>query len=94
MINELTSPENGVVVLAASTGSQLSLEDANWGNGAFTKAIVEGVLGKADYTRSGRITVKSMDLYLSERVSALTNNQQTPVIIAPQGLADFQIASH
>jgi uncharacterized caspase-like protein len=92
LINELSSAENGVVVLSASTGKQFSFEDPAWGHGAFTKAILEGVGGKADYSRTGRVTVKMMDLYLSERVSELTKGQQTPVIIAPFGIADFQIA--
>jgi hypothetical protein len=93
MINELSSAENGVVVFSASTGNQVSFEDAAWGHGAFTKAVLEGISGRADYNKNGRITVKTMDLYLSDRVSQLTQGQQTPVIIAPFGVADFQIAS-
>jgi hypothetical protein len=49
--NDLSSAENGVVVFASSTGMQLSLERADWGNGAFTKALLEGLEGEADYTR-------------------------------------------
>jgi uncharacterized caspase-like protein len=93
VINELTSAENGVAVLSASTGRQEAQESADWGHGAFTKAILEGVTGGADYQKSGRITLKMMDLYLSLRVKELTAGQQTPVIIAPFGLADFEIAS-
>jgi hypothetical protein len=92
MINDLASAENGVAVLSASTGRQEAQESATWGHGAFTKAILEGVGGGADYQKSGRITLKMMDLYLSLRVSELTAGQQTPVIIAPFGLADFEIA--
>jgi len=93
VINELTSAENGVAVLSASTGRQEAQESADWGHGAFTKAILEGVTGGADYQKPGRITLKMMDLYLSLRVKELTAGQQTPVIIAPFGLADFEIAS-
>jgi hypothetical protein len=92
MINDISSAENGVAVLSASTGKQEAEESAAWGHGAFTKAILEGVGGAADYLQSGHITLKMMDLYLSLRVKELTAGQQTPVIIAPFGLADFEIA--
>ena len=45
VVNELSSAENGVVVFSASTGRQLSYEDDCLGNGAFTKAVVEGLQG-------------------------------------------------
>jgi hypothetical protein len=92
MINELASAENGVVVFSSSTGRQYSLEDAAWGNGAFTKALVEGLNGKADMGKNGRITHKMLDFYLSERVKELTKGQQTPVTQAPGGVPDFPVA--
>ena len=53
VVNELSSAENGVIVFAASTGRQFSQESAKWGNGAFTRAVIEGMGGKADSTGSG-----------------------------------------
>lgn len=91
-VNELASAENGVVVFAASTGKQLSQEDPAWGNGAFTKAVVEGLYGKADFQKNGKITHKGLDYYVAERVKSLTDGQQSPVSIAPGGVADFPIA--
>ena len=92
MVNELASAENGVVVFASSTGKQYSLEDASWGNGAFTKALVEGLSGKADYTGKGKITINMLDLYISEKVKELTRGQQTPTTTKPQTIADFPVA--
>ena len=92
IVNELTSAENGVVVFASSTGRQYSLESTNWNNGAFTKALVEGVTGRADPRQTGRITHKMLDYYVTERVKELTNGRQTPVNISPQGVPDFPIA--
>jgi uncharacterized caspase-like protein len=91
-VNELAAAENGVVVFAASTGRQLSQENPAWGNGAFTKAVVEGLNGKADFQKSGKITHKGLDYYVSERVKELTKGTQSPVSIAPQGVTDFPIA--
>jgi len=92
MVNELASAENGVVVFASSTGKQYSLEDVSWGNGAFTKALVEGLSGKADYTGKGKITINMLDLYISEKVKELTRGQQTPTTTKPQTIADFPVA--
>jgi WD40 repeat protein len=91
-INELASAENGVVVFSSSTGRQYSLENPEWGNGAFTKALVEGLKGKASFSKTGRITHKMLDFYVSERVKELTEGQQTPVTQTPGGVPDFPIA--
>lgn len=91
-INELASAENGVVVFTAATGKQLSQENDAWGNGAFTKAVVEGISGKADFGNTGRVTHKGLDFYVSERVKQLTKGTQSPVSIAPMGITDFPIA--
>lgn len=92
VVNELASAENGVLVFSSSTGRQYSLEDPKWGNGAFTKAVVEGLLGRADVNKSGRITHKMLDFYISERVKELTDNKQTPVTLVPNGVPDFPVA--
>jgi WD40 repeat protein len=91
IVNELASAENGAVVFASSTGKQYSFEDSEWGNGAFTKAVVEGVDGKADYTGKGKITINMLDLYVSERVKELTKGKQTPATAKPQTIPDFPL---
>ncbi len=53
VINELASAESGAVVFAASAGQQYSLESDKWGNGAFTKTLVEGLSGKETTPRQG-----------------------------------------
>ena len=91
IINQLASAENGVVVFASSSGRQFSLEDPAWNNGAFTKALVEGIRGGAAY-RGDRITVNMLDLYISERVKELTGGRQTPTTAKPSTVPDFPIA--
>jgi WD40 repeat protein len=92
LVNELASAENGAVVFASSTGKQYSFEDATWENGAFTKAAVEGIGGKADYTGKGKITINMLDLYISERVKELTKGKQTPATAKPKTIPDFPLA--
>lgn len=92
IVNELASAENGAIVFAASTGKQAALEDDTWGNGAFTKALIECLSGKDDHFKSGRITVNMLDLSISERVKALTKGGQTPTTAKPKTMSDFPIA--
>ena len=93
LVNTVTSAENGgIIVFAASRGRQLSAESSAWGNGAFTKAIVEGILGKADLFGDGFITTSSLDSFVERRVRALTEDQQNPVMGRPPDEPDFAIA--
>jgi uncharacterized caspase-like protein len=91
-VNELASAENGAVVFAASTGTRYSMEDPAWNNGAFTKALMDGISGNADYGGTGRITRNMLDLYISERVKELTRGQQTPTTKKPDMVSDFPVA--
>jgi uncharacterized caspase-like protein len=92
VINELSSAENGVVVFSASTGSESSYEREEWNNGAFTKALVEGLGGAAAIGNTGRITYNMLNVYISERVKELTKGQQHPTMISPQTVPDFPVA--
>jgi hypothetical protein len=92
MINDLSSSENGVVVFASSTGQEESEEKDEWGNGAFTKALFEGLGGKADFTHAGRVTYAALNLFVSEEVTRLTEGRQRPVFISPRGIPDFALA--
>jgi WD40 repeat protein len=92
LINDLSSSENGVVVFASSTGHEESEEKDEWGNGAFTKAVLEGLSGKADFTRAGRVTYAALNLFVSEEVTRLTSGRQRPVFISPRGIPDFALA--
>lgn len=97
IVNAFSTSETGVVVFAASTGRQLSEESDAWHNGAFTKALVEGLGapgGKPLATvRDGRITTSGLDAYVTDRVRLLTKGAQSPVMIRPPTVPDFAIAA-
>ena len=92
VVNELSSAENGAVVFTSSQHNQYSLEGKEWNNGAFTKALVEGIEGKADFMNTGRVTINMLDHYISERVKKLTDGQQAPASAKPRTISDFPIA--
>ncbi len=93
-IRELNSADSGVVVMTAATGREVSQERPEWGHGAFTKALVEG-LGSldADYNRNGIVEIKELDLFITERVKALTGGSQHPTTEIPQTLPNFPVAA-
>jgi hypothetical protein len=91
LLNELTSAENGVVVFSASTGRQQAIESPEWKNGAFTRALIESLSGKANY-RDNSLYVTELESYLDRRVKELTRGLQTPVAAKPGGMPDFPVA--
>jgi uncharacterized caspase-like protein len=90
--NELTAAENGIIVFASSTGTQLSQEKDEWNNGAFTKALVEGMRGAAARPGLPAISISDLEGYVSRRVKELTDGNQRPVMAQPKTVEDFPIA--
>jgi len=88
---ELEAAGQGVVVFAAASGRQGAQEKADWGNGAFTKAVLEGLGGAADPRHSGRVTVNMLNAYVNRRVKELTDGLQTPIFKKNEELADFAL---
>ncbi len=91
-VNELVSAENGAIVFASSAQGQRSLEADEWGNGAFTKALLEGLSGKADPYNQGKITPSMLYYFVAEKVKKLTNGEQTPLMDKPPTVPEFPIA--
>jgi uncharacterized caspase-like protein len=92
IVNDLKSGENGIIVFASSSGYQVSHESAAWGNGAFTKALIEGMTGAADLLRRGYATASMLQVYVGDRVRDLTGGQQTPAMSIPNLVPDFPLA--
>lgn len=89
LVNELTSAENGVVVFASSTGQETSQESPEWNNGAFTKALVEGLAGRSDFNRDGVISLNELNLWVADRVKELSGGEQHANMIRPDSIRDF-----
>lgn len=91
IVNDLKSGENGIIVFASSAGHQVSHESAAWGNGAFTKAVIEGMAGSADLLKRGYATAAMLQVYVGDRVRDLTGGAQTPAISIPNLVPDFPV---
>lgn len=93
MLSELADEGSIVVAFSASTGRQSSLESAEWGHGAFTRALLDALAGGADLQNKGTISYKELDLFLSKRVEDMTRGQQASTSYhLPIDLPDFDIA--
>jgi len=91
-ILEMISSDSGVIVFSAATSGQASQESDGWNNGAFTKALVEGLQGQAAYYANRPVTVNMLEVYVSERVKQLTAGSQTPTVAKPASVPDFPLA--
>src|SRR5215831_1158929 len=90
--NKLNRETSGVAVFTASMGNESAFEDSRWGNGAFTRALVDALSGQADSEHSGEITFSMLDRFLTKRVRELTANRQTPTATKPLTVPDFLVA--
>ena len=79
LISRLTSTKK-ISVFAASKGAQTSQEHPEWQNGAFTKALVEGLRGKADDEEVHQVYLKALENWVCLRVDELTKGSQTPTV--------------
>jgi hypothetical protein len=101
LINTLADPETGCIMFCAATGRQPSQEKDEWRNGAFSKAVVEALTGKATgvtdpvmtaILAADKLTHARLNTYVAERVKQLTEGQQTPTYAAPSTIPDFPVA--
>ena len=86
IVSDLSQSDNRVITLAAASGREISQENPIWGNGAFTKAVIEGLRdGKAELgpVRDGKIRISQLRSYVAQRVGDLTNFTQHPVLNLP-----------
>jgi WD40 repeat protein len=90
--NQLKAAENGIVVFTSSTGNELSQEKDEWNNGAFTKAVVEGLRGAAARPQNPVIMISDLNGYVSQRVRDLTGGNQKPMMAMPKTVEDYPIS--
>ena len=72
----------------------MSLEKKEWNHGAFTKALIEGLSGKADgigERRDGVIYVHELGSWVIERVKELTRGEQHVIYAQPPDLPSFPL---
>ena len=89
---EFSGAGSGVIVFASSQGREYSEENPDWGHGAFTKSLIDGLAGAADFIPDGFIHQSELELYVKRGVVDLTAGRQHPVTIRPDAISDFVVA--
>ena len=70
--------QDRVTVLTSSMANELSYENSEWANGAFTKVLLEGLGGPADLNNSGTVSVGELAAYMAANLPVLTGGNQHP----------------
>ena len=93
-VEQLRRSKNGMLFYASSAGDTKSKEDPTWGNGAFTKALVEAFNGAARKEGDEGLSTRTLDAYLYDAVRRTTDFKQTPVFMNPSGIEHFNIFTY
>jgi WD40 repeat protein len=92
LTRDLVSDDYGVVVMAASLGSEYAIEADDARHGYFTRALLEGLSGAADYNHDRIIHLVEADRYVWGRVRQLSSGLQNPVTGRPPGVLSFPLS--
>ena len=93
-VEQLRRSKNGMLFYASSAGDTKSKEDPTWGNGAFTKSLVEAFNGAARKEGDEGLSTRTLDAYLYDAVRRTTDFKQTPVFMNPSGIEHFNIFTY
>ena len=89
-LKQITSSHTDVLILSATTGEGYSQESPEWEHGVFTKAVLDGFQGQADYNRDGTVDVMELNLFVNHKVVELTGGSQRPTVEIPSSMTNFQ----
>ena len=77
-IDKITNDKSRQIITAGGRGEQV-IEKAEWGHSAFTMNLIRALKnGKGDLNDDGYITGDELGLFLKEKVTIDSENQQTP----------------
>lgn len=93
-IEQLKRSKNGMLLYASSSSDTKSREDESWGNGAFTKALVESLNGAAREEHAEGLSTQELEHFLYKEVRKITDFKQTPIFINPNGIEHFNIFNY
>ena len=93
-VEQLKRAKNGMLLYASSSSDTKSREDESWGNGAFTKALVESFNGAAREEQSEGLSTQKLEHFLYKEVRKITDFKQTPIFINPNGIEHFNIFNY
>jgi len=91
--NELSSPENGIIIFSSTIGDQASQQTEDKTHSIFIMSLLDALEGKADFNQDNQLKLQEIGDYISKNVHELTNGKQTPILAMPKTIRDFSIRS-
>jgi len=94
LIRDLVAPEYGAILFCSCTPREQSQEDASWGHGAFTKALLDTLSDpESDLPpeKDQHLWVTELEHNIAHRVKSLTRGQQHPVTQKSSEIRDFPV---
>ena len=77
-LEKITKDKSRQIITAGGRGEEV-IEKSEWGHSAFTLNLIRGLKdGRADINSNGFITANELGLFLSDKVTLDSENQQTP----------------
>ncbi|MFK7908289.1 MAG: caspase domain-containing protein [Chitinophagales bacterium] len=84
-IRKISMTKNGLAVITSSDSEEQSYEDRNAKNGFFTKALLQGLKGEADYNKNNIVNLEELFTFVQQRVPAMvgihTKQRQNPKMV-------------
>lgn len=84
-IHQISQTKRGLTVITSSNTEEQSYEDRKAKNGFFTKALIQGLKGEADYNTNDIITLTELFTFVQQRVPTMvglhTKQRQNPQMI-------------
>ena len=91
LVRDLVTDDYGVVVMCSSLGREYSLESPETKAGFFTRSVVDGLSGAADFNKDGLVYIHELDRYAALRVRLLSGGTQHPVTGLPPTVRSFAL---
>jgi uncharacterized caspase-like protein len=86
MMADLGKSRPSLMVMCASRAGETADETGSVRHGLFTKALLEGMAGRADANHDGLVEVRELEQYVGRRVKRLSKNKQHVRISRPAEL--------
>jgi WD40 repeat protein len=82
----------GAYVIAASEGLNEAMESNEFGSGTFSRALLDGLNGKADANGDREVTVSELRDYVASQVQTLSHGKQRPSVRSENFDLNFSLA--
>jgi len=92
LCRDLGSDNFGVLVMCAARGEEESIEDAKVKHGYFTKALIDGLKGKADLYQDKEVDIGALCSFVERQVRLASKDEQHPAIARPSTMSSFALS--